>query len=294
MVSRFHIFRQGPMLATLFKTASNKIIQSKKTQAVTIPGDVLKANLPCINPKMVKEYIIHVGGDPAWYKNTIPAHMFHQWGFPILARTIQDTPYDLSKTLNGGVRIDIHHPLVVNEPLYLQAQLIDMDDNGKRVVFKQQLITGTAKNPTCIVCEVTAIVPLKQDHSVKEPKKEKAQIPDNCREIGKWNLYGNLGLDFAFLTGDFNPVHWNKLYARISGFLNCILHGFSTVARSIETLNLSLWSGQVDRLQSFEARLAIPIVVPSQVGVFVDDNGGIFVGSVLGAPANLIGTYTTT
>jgi len=41
---------------------------------------------------------------------------------------------------------------------------------------------------------------------------------DGAHEIGWWSIRPNDAVDFAVLTGDFNPVHWLPAYARAAGF----------------------------------------------------------------------------
>ena len=98
---------------------------------------------------------------------------------------------------------------------------------------------------------------------------------------------------FAQLSGDFNPVHWVRPVARMSGFRSTILHGYATLARCIETMNRGLFSGRPGRLAAIEVRFVRPLVLPARPGVFVDDAGGVFVGSAPGGPAFLTGTFMT-
>jgi len=255
-----------------------------------VPGPILEQVLHPRNPQLVSDYIRHVGGQSSWYKGILPPHFFPQWGFPILAGALEGLPYNMSRVLNGGCRIEVLHPLPVDKPLKLKAQLVEVDDNGSRVVFKQKLVTGTAEEPESLVSYVNAILPLKRSDG---PKKEKPRVPEAAREIDAWKLHKRSGLDFALLTGDFNPVHWIPGYARMSGFPNTILHGFATMARSIESLNRSVWLGRSQRLTTFESRFVKPLVFPGKVKVYLDDENGIFVGDAPGGPAYLAGTYAT-
>ena len=101
------------------------------------------------------------------------------------------------------------------------------------------------------------------------------------------------GLDFAKLTGDFNPIHWLAPYARASGFRAVILHGFSTFARSIEALNRSRFAGDPSKLTVIDARFSRPLVLPARVGIYVTNDGGIWVGDAPGGGAYLEGRFET-
>src|SRR5690606_12288746 len=154
--------------------------------------------------------------------------------------------------MNGGCRMQVNSQLPLGERLSVTARLRSIDDDGRRVVLQQHVVTGTADQPEAVVADFFAIVPLprKRDDGAqaeaagdKRPRKDKPRVPAGAREIGFWRLPANAGLDFAKLTGDFNPIHWIPRYARASGFRNVILHGFSTMARAAEGLNRGLFAG---------------------------------------------------
>jgi hypothetical protein len=111
------------------------------------------------------------------------------------------------------------------------------------------------------------------------------------KELARWNLGTHVGLEFAKLTGDFNPIHWIPPAARANGFRNVINHGFSTMARAIEGLNRSLFSGDVSRLEAIDVKFTKPLVLPAKVGLYIDDDR-VFVGDAPGGPAYLVGTYS--
>jgi hypothetical protein len=288
-----HIFRQGPMLKTLFNTAASSLAgrRRKRDGPPPSPGPEIVATIPPRHPALVRDYLRYLGADPSAYRGELPPHFFPQWAIPLAARTIEGLPYDLARLLNGGCGFERRAPLPANEPLVVRAVLEEIDDNGQRALFKQRVITGTAAQPDALIAHAVAFLPLKKAEG--GAKKERPHVPAAAREIARWKLPANAGLDYAKLTGDFNPLHWVRAYARMSGFKNVVLHGFATAARVVETLNRNLWAGRVDRLRSFEARFVRPIVLPARVSVFVDDRGGYFVGDAPGGPAYVLGSYTT-
>jgi acyl dehydratase len=123
-----------------------------------------------------------------------------------------------------------------------------------------------------------------------KPKNEKPKVPADAREIGWWRLAPDAGLTFACLTGDFNPVHWVTPYAKASGFRSTILHGFATLARSIESMNRVLWAGDTRRLAMIDVRFTRPLRLPARVGCYVDGED-LYVGDGPGAPAYLTGSF---
>jgi MaoC like domain len=288
-----HLFRQGPVIRSLIEIG---VLAGRgggsPGAAFQAPGPVVEQTVPARSPDLIADYLRHVGGDPAWYKGRVPAHLFSQWGFPLLSGALKGVPYDMTRILNAGFRLDIRAPLPAGEPLNLRGQLAAVDDDGRRALLTQKLWTGTASTPDAVEATVTAIIPLKKskDDAPKKRKKEPVRVPIGAREIARWRLPKNAGRAFAMLTGDINPLHWVPPYARAAGFKNVILHGFSTAARAIESLNRAVFSGDVDRLRMVEVRFVKPLVLPAQPRVFLAGNE-FFVADAPGGPAYVTGTF---
>jgi hypothetical protein len=240
-----------------------------------------------------------VGGDPAWYRGTLPAHFFPQWGFPLAARALLGLHYPLARVINGGCRLENRAALPANEPLDVRARIESIDDDGKRAIVTQRVVTGTKTRPEAVVADLRAFIPLakkKDGENGQKPPKARPSVPADAHEIAFLKIGEGAGLDFAKLTGDFNPIHWVKPYARASGFRTVILHGFSTFARAIEALNRARFAGDPSRLKSIDVRLSRPLVLPARVGVYVDRGGGageIWVGDAPGGGAYLEGHFET-
>jgi len=292
-VSIFHTFRQGPMFVTLARVASVAFLRNFVANGArpVIPGPEYSSIIAPRSSKLVSDYIYHVGGDPSNYRGILPAHFFPQWGVPLLAKTLHALPYDVSKILNGEAKFIVNNQLPDNEPLRLRARLIDLNDNGRRVIFHQQLITETNSAPDALISEIKAILPLKTGQQSYRSKKEKPRIHENAQEIGQINLKANDGLNYAKLTGDFNPIHWVKSYARLAGFSSTLLHGFSSMSRVAEILINNRLSGRVKCLQSLDVRFVRPLMLPNVVSVFIEQDK-IWLGHAQGGAAYLSGKYS--
>lgn len=286
-----YVLHQGPVLSGI----AQAVLASKQStpgKMPELPGPEIERTIGPRPADLVRDYIRHVGGDPGAYRGRVPAHLFPQWAFGLQARAFDQIPYPLQKALNGGCRLEINGPLPLDEPYHVKCRLEGIDDNGRRAVLHVRAITGTEAQPDAVVAHMYAIVPLGGDKKTNgaKPKKEKPRVPEDAREVAFWKIGPKAGLDFAKLTGDFNPVHWVPPYARAFGFKNCILHGFSTMARAIEGLNRGLFSGDPDRLDMVDVKFTRPLVLPASVGLYVRDNQ-MFVGDAAGGPAYLVGTF---
>jgi acyl dehydratase len=292
-VSSKFILEQGPVLKELGRTALTTMKQGFVKPSGTVPstpGPEFRQVLPPRSKELVKTYVKHVGGDPSRYKNTIPAHLFPQWGFALASKTLTGIPYPLVKVMNGGCRLEINGDIPNDKHLIVSARLENIDDNGSRAVLHQRITTGTVEQPDAVVANLFAIVPLSNKGKPKGPKKPKACVPENAQELKYWRIGPKAGLDFAKLTGDFNPIHWIPVHAKAFGFKNTILHGFSTMARAMEGLNSTRFSDG-SSIGMFDAQFTRPLVLPGDAGLYIEGEDKVYVGNAAGGAAYMVGTY---
>lgn len=303
-VSSKHVLHQGPVLATLAQaalTAARQQIDARlgrpaPTGMPSLPTPELTATIAPRPAELIRDYVRNTGGDAGAYRGTVPPHMFPQWGFPMAARTLVGLPYPLVKVLNGGCRLQMNAPLPSDRPLHVRARLMDIDDNGRRAVLHQRVITGTDEHPEAVIADLFAIVPLPQpDGAPKAEKKPPIRVPADAEELQRWRIGPGAGLDFAKLTGDFNPVHWVRPYAKAAGFRSTILHGFATLARTIEGLQRTIFAGSIHALGVVDVKFTKPLVLPAKVGLYISPGTSgetqVFVGDAPGGPAYLAGTF---
>jgi acyl dehydratase len=302
---------QGPVLKGMGEAVLSALKQRAgiaKTVPATVPGAVHHVTVPPRPAELVQAYVRHVGGDPAAYRGRLPAHLFPQWTFPLTGKVLEGVQYPMLAAMNGGCKLTINAPLPANEPLAVSGQLVHVDDDGRRAILDQKMVTGTREVPDAVVAHLYVFIPLGRGKGDKDAKdgqskgkngkgngkkpKDKARVAWDARELAFWKLSGEAGLDFAKLTGDFNPVHWVPAWAHAQGFKNVILHGFGTLARAIEGLNRAKLAGDVDALSEIDVRFTRPLVLPARVGLYVRGNQ-VWVGDAPGGPAYLEGTFQT-
>jgi acyl dehydratase len=292
---------QGPVLRGMGEAALGALRQRLGNHAAapppSLPGPEHRLSVSPRPRPLVDAFVRWSGGDPASYKGRVPPHLFPQWGFPLTGRVMEGLSYPMLAAMNGGCKLTIHAPLPADETLEVTSRLEGIDDNGQRAILDQQIVTGTRSQPEALVAHLYVFVPLaKKEAGQKNDKKsgktiDKARVAVDAREIAFFKLGTQAGLDFAKLTGDFNPVHWVPRWARAFGFRNVILHGFGTLARAIEALQRGLFAGDVDALAGIDVRFTRPLVLPARVGVYVRGDR-VWVGDAPGGPAYLEGSFT--
>jgi len=290
---------QGPVLrgmgAAVVSALRNR--GAKHGALPSLPGPEHRVTVPARPAELVNAYVRHVGGDPGAYRGRVPGHLFPQWGFPLTGKLMDGLRYPMLAAMNGGCKLTLNAPLPAGKPLDVRAHLASVDDDGRRAILDEVIVTGTREAPDAVVAHLYVFIPLKQkdgsraNGAPRGKEKDKARVPVDARELAFWKLGPQAGLDFAKLTGDFNPVHWIPRWARAFGFKNTILHGFGTLARTVEGLNRALLAGDVDRLAEIDVRFTRPLVLPARVGLYVRGDR-VWVGDAPGGPAYLEGTFS--
>lgn len=294
-VSSKFILQQGPVIASMGRLAVAALRQSRggaSSAPPAVPGPEIRRRLPPRPAELVKTYARVVGGDPSAYRRTLPPHLFPQWGFALATEALTEVSYPLVRVMNAGCRLEVRSPVPSDEPLEVRAQLVEVDDDGRRALLTMRVVTGTASAPEALIGDLRMFVPLgggKKDGE-RRPKADKPRVPSTARELAFWRLGPQAGLDFAKLTGDFNPIHWVPAWAKASGFRNTILHGFATMARAWEGLNAALVPPG-GALSMLDVRFTRPLVLPARVGLYVQGDE-VFVGDAAGGPAYLMGSFS--
>jgi acyl dehydratase len=286
------ILHQVPVIAAIGKSVVNALVNKGKGGAVQTPGPEIHRTFEPRSRDLVRCYVKTVGGDPSAYKRTLPPHLFPQWGFPLATEVLSGIDYPIQRVLNAGCRMEIHGPLPNDEKLEVRARLEDIDDNGRRALIKTRIVTGTKSSPDALVGHMFALIPLGGGGDKSKKKKERPRVPEDARELRFFELGASAGLEYAKLTGDFNPIHWVPAYARASGFRSCILHGFATMSHAMEGLHRSLLSGDVNAIRMLDVQFTSPLLLPARVGLYVK-NHDIYVGDAAGGRAYLTGKFAT-
>jgi hypothetical protein len=288
-VSPLHLLRQRAVIASLGEVIINGVWQSVwggDRRLPPTPGPEIQRTVAPIAESLVVDFVRASGGDPAAWRGMLPPHLFPHWSFPLVVRALAPLPFPLWRSVNLGARMTVSEPLPLGEPLTVSARLERITADERRVIVETRVVTSVRGHAGAITACFLALVPLASETG---PRKPPEVVPAEARELDRWRLGADAGLDFALLTGDFNPIHWLPPYARVAGFRNVILHGFGSMARAVESVVREELGGDGKRLGAVDVRFTKPLVLPADVGLFsVGDR--IFVGDRPGAPAALIGS----
>lgn len=294
-----HILQQGANLKTLGNVGLAALRSPPEGPPPELPGPLLEAELPPRPAQLVEDFIRWTGGEPRAWEGCLPPTLFPQWGFPLLGPALKGLPYPLSKVLNQGCRLTVNAPLPADAPLRVSVQLVAIEAQPHKARIHQRLVTGTAEVPEALVADVFAHVPLDGPRPEGSARRGAPTVPHEARKLQRLELTTSAGWDFALLTGDLNPIHWLGPYAKLAGFKRVILHGFASLACSLQAVVQHRWSGDPFRLQQLDVRFTRPLVLPARPAVYLGTEPGsdgaraLALGEELGGKAYMLGSIRT-
>jgi hypothetical protein len=87
-----------------------------------------------------------------------------------------------------------------------------------------------------------------------------AALPAEAPANAEWKLGGDLGRQYASVSGDRNPIHMHSLTAKPLGFPGAIAHGMWTKARCLAALD-----SRLPDAFAVDVRFRKPILLPGRV-----------------------------
>ena len=276
---------QVPVLGGLIRLALSGLAAPLRTgrgiDGPSEPASAFRWRRAPVNRDLLRAYLRHVGG--AEDGDALPPHLFPYWCFPVAGRLGGRLPWAMSRAVNAGCSVQVRRPLPRNEALEVQGWIAQTEQSERKLLVTMRFVTSTRSAPDALETDLVLLVPRgggKKRSSQAEP------IPGSAREMASCVLGASAGLDFAKLTGDFNPLHWSSAYARRLGFASVILQGLATAARAW----VALETGEGRTLHAFECRFSRPVPLPSTMRIYAEGER-FWVGLSASDAPRLIGRF---
>lgn len=246
--------------------------------------------------ELQRDFVRFCGGDPARYSGITPPHLFSQWALPVALTLARQFPYPPLAVVNLGCSLSLEGMLPDRGHVDVQCTLADLSEADDKVRLTLRILTLFERDVR-LRAELRLLVrlPAAKQAPVRERDKRERHpslVPGDARELARRRLSADAGLEFAQLTGDFNPIHWVAGYARMVGFKAPIIHGFGSLAIAFEALVQGRLCGRVADVRRVDAEFNAPLVLPREVGVFLHD-GTLFVADAPLGPAYMTARVET-
>jgi acyl dehydratase len=208
-----------------------------------------------IDPAHVAAYAGVCGFEPS---QTVPFTYPHMLAFPLHMGIMTDGsfPFPAIGTVHVGNSITQQRPVSPQEKVDVSASAVNLRPHPKGKVF-DLVTTVTSAGET--VWESTSVYLRvgKKDDSAKA-EGEPFDVVAGTGLV--WKLPGNLGREYAAVSGDHNPIHLYPLSAKAFGFKRQIAHGMWTKARSV-----AAFANRLPDSASVEVEFKKPVFLPGKV-----------------------------
>lgn len=242
------------MLKTLGGIALSGVLPSRGKKENPAHFEPAQMVIPAPKAELVHAYAQWSGADPSRYTDILPPHLLSQWALPAASRVLRQSRYEIARVINQGVDMVVNGTLPLGEDILVQARLASLSEENNRARVSVEILSGTSQQPDAVVAtlHVTFILGPKQHSGTREVPPEPA-----WETVGQWETLPRDGLNFALLTGDFNPIHWIDVAGKMSPFKAKVLHGFGMFVRTYEVL------AQEGPVRSMGVRFLKPVPLPS-------------------------------
>ncbi len=192
--------------------------------------------------------------------DTLPATYPHVLAFPLAMRlmTAADFPFPAVGLVHIANRITVHRVITADLKLDLQVTAADLrpHDRGRQV----DLVATASVDGEQVWTSVSTYLSRSGSSATKKREPE----PEPPRKAD-WRVPARAGTDYAFVSGDRNPIHTSRLGARLFGFPRPIAHGMWSKARCLAALE-----GRLPAAYTVDVQFKQPILLPGRVSFGYD------------------------
>ena len=175
-------------------------------------------------------------------------------------------------------RIAVHRAISADEPLDIACRLEGHRETESGQQFEMH--TELAASGAHAWSETTTFLARRPRRRAGTPAAASGESPPPGAAAVAWQVPAGIGLRYARVSGDFNPIHLAAVTARWFGFRRAIAHGMWSLARVVAELAPALGSPAL----TVEVRFRRPVFLPSSVTLHHWPSAG-GIAFLLGDPA---------
>jgi acyl dehydratase len=165
-------------------------------------------------------------------------------------------PFPAIGTVHLANRITQHRPISPVEKLDVTATAVNLRPHAKGRVF--DLVTTVTSAGEAVWESTSNYLRLGRGDQDAKAENEPFDIVPGTGIV--WKLPGNLGRQYAAVSGDHNPIHLYPLSAKAFGFKRQIAHGMWSKARCV-----AAFANRLGVQSTVEVEFKKPIFLPGKV-----------------------------
>ncbi|MBX7269908.1 hypothetical protein KIF24_30380 [Micromonospora sp. Llam7] len=189
----------------------------------------------------------------------LPATFPHVMGFPLALRliTAPQFPIPLAGVVHVGNRITVHRPVTVADRLDFTTweENLRPHDRGRQV---DVVLVATVAGEE--VWRGVSTYLGRQRGPGGGERRDRGAPPAPPAATARWPVTPRVGVRYARVSGDHNPIHTSRLGARLLGFPRPIAHGMWSKARCLAALE-----SRLPEAYTVDVSFKLPVPLPGTV-----------------------------
>jgi hypothetical protein len=229
----------------------------------------IAGTVPRSSTRTLARFVERTGGDPDLYRapgNTffVPPTFFAAWALPEFARVlaVSKLPFNFTRTLHAAASVRVHRMCTCDEPLNFTASVEAVQRTGSRTRIDQKLELIALRGQPVLTATLSLVLPSRRKSSSRAP----LLVPENVAPLESLELGPGEGWRYAGVSGDFNPVHWSRVAARLSGLPGPIAHGFDMMTR-ISHVAVARIAGKLSKFGGLDVAFRKPVSLPASLSL---------------------------
>jgi acyl dehydratase len=190
----------------------------------------------------------------------VPAAYIHVLAFPLQLKLMTDGRFPLPAIglVHIANRFTQQRPVEIGERLSLRVWATELEPHPRGTQFTLRSQARVADE--LVWEEWSTNLRRGGGDNGKQGRAPDVASTEDLRATATWKLPGDLGRQYAGVSGDRNPIHMHPLSAKLFGFPTAIAHGMWTKARCLAALGPRL-----DEKFTAEVAFRKPILLPATV-----------------------------
>lgn len=264
-------FRELPKMHTTYANVIKSLLPSGDAKAKQLPSSVYTVDQLVIDQANLRDYrkicgFMNDGRVPATY-------------FAVLSQTLQmnmmakpDFPFAMLGLVHLENSVTQHRVIFDTETVRMSVQLDNLraHDKGQQFDFVTMVFVGEELVWQGVSTYLSRQKKSKQSPQAAKPKETITPVKLDASEGGlslPIEAQEDIGRRYAFVSGDFNPIHLHPLSARAFGFPKAIAHGMWTKARALAAIARSF---ELPAAYQVQVSFRQPVFLPSTIELVTD------------------------
>ncbi|WP_235736148.1 MaoC family dehydratase [Nocardioides alcanivorans] len=189
------------------------------------------------------------------HRDEVPLTYLHMVAFPLHMALMSDTafPFPAIGTVHLENRISRYAHVGAGDVVDVELRAENLRQHTKGTAFDMSVAVTTGEETLW----TSTSTYLRVGRGDKENGDRGTEFGEQVEGAATWRLPGNLGRQYAAVSGDSNPIHLYPLTAKAFGFPRQIAHGMWTKARAVAGFENRL-PEQVEVTAGFKKPILLP------------------------------------